>query len=273
MAELVVSTPCTEGTPYLDAFPSPTACGECPLFPVAEELFSCRVLATVKAYHTARKQSAFDKLASMRSQENELKDALTGLPNRKGLLEMLRSIISVGESVAVFAVDMDDFKSINDTQGHPAGDKVLQRFAYASRELNIYAARTGGDEFVILIPQRSGGRHRYDSERRKSLHTQDEVDEESHRIMELFGDYGIAVSVGGTLHEHDEDPESVMERADAISLIAKSRRKAGKYPELSALERFAVDAAVLASGGDPTAPRRIASIATAKIASSTSKES
>jgi diguanylate cyclase (GGDEF)-like protein/PAS domain S-box-containing protein len=85
-------------------------------------------------------------------------DALTELPNRFMLFERLDSLFARarrdGTQVAVFFVDLDRFKLINDTLGHPAGDVLLQlvaeRLKECSREVDIIA-RVGGDEFVIAL--------------------------------------------------------------------------------------------------------------------------
>ncbi|MBC8128717.1 MAG: EAL domain-containing protein [Rhizobiaceae bacterium] len=83
-------------------------------------------------------------------------DALTGLPNRTRLSERLQEILSdpeIAVRAAVLCLDLDGFKFVNDTLGHPVGDVLLQ--AVASRLLDIVGpddlvARTGGDEFAII---------------------------------------------------------------------------------------------------------------------------
>lgn len=86
-------------------------------------------------------------------------DPLTGCLNRRSLESRLRSDLRQarrrGSSVAVAAIDLDHFKEINDTKGHPVGDAVLQQLAgimkSTARDTDS-VARFGGDEFVIVLP-------------------------------------------------------------------------------------------------------------------------
>ena len=86
-------------------------------------------------------------------------DALTGLPNRTGLLRRLTGALAAcepGHRVAVVFVDLDGFKAVNDTHGHGAGDEVLcavaQRLGGLVRQHDT-AARLSGDEFVLVLGQ------------------------------------------------------------------------------------------------------------------------
>jgi diguanylate cyclase (GGDEF)-like protein len=85
-------------------------------------------------------------------------DALTGLSNRRHFNDMLRDVVQeAGPDTqhAVLMIDLDRFKAINDTLGHPVGDALLclvaQRLRRVTREQDL-VARLGGDEFVILLP-------------------------------------------------------------------------------------------------------------------------
>lgn len=85
-----------------------------------------------------------------------LHDGLTGLPNRKLFTEQLSSALARrrnGEQVLIAYVDLDDFKMVNDTLGHPAGDALLRMVADHLREdmPDALIGRLGGDEFAILI--------------------------------------------------------------------------------------------------------------------------
>ncbi|HEX6756325.1 MAG TPA: EAL domain-containing protein [Mycobacteriales bacterium] len=86
-------------------------------------------------------------------------DSLTGLPNRarfmRWLTEALREAEASGGTAAAILVDLDSFKNVNDTLGHPAGDELLQRAAERLRGCILdrdTVARLGGDEFAIAVP-------------------------------------------------------------------------------------------------------------------------
>lgn len=91
--------------------------------------------------------------------EQAVKDYLTGLPNRFACGELMEDYIKRVERFALVSVDLNDFKSINDTMGHDTGDAVLKVIADRWKELaesgvtgtNDFVARTTGDEFMIII--------------------------------------------------------------------------------------------------------------------------
>jgi len=86
-------------------------------------------------------------------------DVLTGLLNRRGLEDraqsVMRALARPGSSVAMLFADLDGFKAVNDRQGHAVGDRVLREVAgliTANIRASDVAARYGGDEFVVLMP-------------------------------------------------------------------------------------------------------------------------
>ena len=90
-------------------------------------------------------------------------DSLTSLPNRVLFLDRLRQALArarrFGGSVAVLAFDIDRFKEVNDTYGHPAGDQLLRELAGrvgAAMRATDTAARIGGDEFALVAPDVDG---------------------------------------------------------------------------------------------------------------------
>jgi len=87
------------------------------------------------------------------------RDELTGLPNRRAWIDELPRVLERardgGAPVVVSMIDLDHFKSFNDTYGHPAGDRLLKRAAAAwNEELRRFdvLARYGGEEFIVLLP-------------------------------------------------------------------------------------------------------------------------
>lgn len=118
-----------------------------------------RQMQELKTHNEALQQEVIERrLAEQRAHELATRDPLTGLINRRSLIESLEhALISSkrrDEKLAVLFLDMDRFKTINDTLGHDAGDRLLmetaQRINSAVREEDI-VARLGGDEFVIVI--------------------------------------------------------------------------------------------------------------------------
>jgi diguanylate cyclase (GGDEF)-like protein len=95
--------------------------------------------------------------------KNAFQDGLTGLPNRALLMERLETFALEGaeRSFAVLFLDLDDFKKINDSKGHSAGDQLLVaiagRLERAVGEAGV-VARLGGDEFAVVVPCAEGTR-------------------------------------------------------------------------------------------------------------------
>ncbi len=98
------------------------------------------------------------KLAETRAHELSIRDALTGLVNRRALIQQLEHAVAYAErhhsEFALLFLDLDRFKSINDLLGHEAGDELLRQFAgrlQAAVRVSDVVARLGGDEFVVLL--------------------------------------------------------------------------------------------------------------------------
>jgi diguanylate cyclase (GGDEF)-like protein len=107
-----------------------------------------------------RRQLAEKQHHSMILRELAMIDALTGLYNRRFAEQRLVAEVArsarKGHPLTVVLLDLDEFKLINDTYGHPAGDLVLQEFAAALNRAirgGDLAVRMGGDEFLLILPE------------------------------------------------------------------------------------------------------------------------
>ena len=156
------------------------------------------------------------------------RDTLTGLYNRWYVIEKLDSelnrAIRHGSAMSLLMLDLDHFKRINDTWGHPAGDEVLKSVGKLLREsCRVYdvPGRYGGEEFCIVLPETKPGNTTVVAERiRKRLET-----------TELScGDASIAVTASIGIAGMDMDseegllsPAALIDRADRALYSAKTR--------------------------------------------------
>jgi diguanylate cyclase (GGDEF)-like protein len=143
-------------------------------------------------------------------------DALTGLANRAEfnakLEEVSKRLRRNGGAVTVMMIDLDRFKAVNDTLGHPAGDQLLvevgKRLQSTVRETDVLA-RLGGDEFAII---QEGGPNQHEAAIALALRIIDAISQP----FDLNGNRAnIGTSIGIVLApEHETDPEGLLKRAD-----------------------------------------------------------
>ena len=165
-----------------------------------------------------------DKVAERTQQLQELAehDPLTGLPNRRHLFELLNRAIKAAKEnrhlVAVFFLDIDNFKYINDSLGHAYGDRVLLSLATRLKEAAAphgFAARLGGDEFTVILERVIA----VEDIRAAGLH----VVNAFQRPLSVDGrDLIVSVSVGASIFpDHAKDAEALLKAADAALFRAK----------------------------------------------------
>jgi diguanylate cyclase (GGDEF)-like protein len=182
--------------------------------------------AMIAASYSLNKMLVATMQAERENDHRANHDALTGLSNRAGLAAAVdvgrKSSAPDGGDLAALFLDLDNFKSVNDTYGHAAGDRLLKLVADRLRQslrATDVAARIGGDEFVVLA---------------RGL-TSDLTTELSQRLTNSISapyDLGdgvratIGVSVGVALvPEHGADAEALLAVADEALYEAKARRQ------------------------------------------------
>jgi diguanylate cyclase (GGDEF)-like protein len=151
-------------------------------------------------------------------------DALTGLANRvefnARLEEACKRVARNGVAVTVMMIDLDDFKAVNDTLGHPAGDQLLievgRRLQATIRETDVLA-RLGGDEFAVI---QEGAPDQREGASTLALQIIDAIT----RPFDLNGDLAsVGTSIGIVMApEHDVEPEGLLKRADLALYDAKA---------------------------------------------------
>lgn len=177
------------------------------------------------------------KRAEMHIRYMALHDALTGLPNRSLLEDLLAQSMSLAsrsqKRVAIFMLDLDRFKYVNDSFGHQVGDRLLEavsvRLRNSLRDSDI-VARLGGDEFIIGLPA---------VERHEDIeHMAQKVLTALSKPFQIEGhELQLGASIGVCEYPaHGENPRDLLQAADTAMYEAKKRGR-GNYcffvPELT----------------------------------------
>jgi diguanylate cyclase (GGDEF)-like protein len=140
------------------------------------------------------------------------RDALTGLGNRTAFNEQLDRLLRTDGGLSLVVCDVDEFKLINDSRGHVAGDDALRGVAEEIRR-GVRGPdtgfRLGGDEFCILL---AGASH-------------DDAVAATQRLSRGFARRGISVSFGVATAQPDDTPDTLFARADALLYEAKRARR------------------------------------------------
>lgn len=151
-------------------------------------------------------------------------DPLTGLYNRRFAEQRLNAEVARserrGHPLTVLTLDLNNFKEINDTYGHPAGDQVLQEFASRLNKVirgSDLAVRLGGDEFLVVLPECTLEQLQLVLQRLSSF----ELDWQGQKIPVTF-------SAGWKDYEMGDRPEEMLARADQALYTNKRATKKDK---------------------------------------------
>lgn len=186
-------------------------------------IFATSILAVV-SFRERRRATAVARIAQL--------DHLTGLANREGFdrqmaIEWQRALRH-GRPLGLVFVDLDHFKSFNDTHGHVAGDRLLREVAAAitaTSRASDFTARLGGDEFVVLCPDTD----------------EDGLGRLIERLRIEAAGMAVTLSIGaaGKL-ESDQSPDELVHRADVAMYRSKGGRRrnnSSANPMLGSLRR------------------------------------
>ena len=189
------------------------------------------VAASVLAFLLRRLRRASSALQISQSQAQYLAfhDTLTGLPNRALFEDRLRRVLLTanhdGVKVALLYLDIDRFKHVNDTLGHPAGDELVRqtasRLQQTIREVDT-VARLGGDEFAVILIDVRDVRDAEDMSERLQQKFQLPFSLMDDQVF-VSASIGIALSTGP-----ETDADDLLRRAD-IALYEAKRNGRGRY--------------------------------------------
>lgn len=179
-------------------------------------------LSEAKSVAMAEWQKLASRLVEARSQaETEAHtDALTGLGNRRAFDEQLQDLTRQRRAFCLVLMDLDHFKDINDRHGHPAGDHALKEFARTLQSCarsEDWIGRIGGDEFALILPDRSG-----------PLAINTVTQRLLERLFQPARHNGAALNIGASMGGTSTDlytsptPQRMIEDADRALFASKS---------------------------------------------------
>jgi diguanylate cyclase (GGDEF)-like protein len=150
-------------------------------------------------------------------------DSLTRLINRSSMEEQLKNELLRADrykhALSIFLLDLDHFKSINDTYGHQVGDAVLQKISRVIEGLIRkidYAGRYGGEEFIIILPETSIGKAELLAERMCKQIAENSIQIANDDKLNITASIGIA-----SFPEHGKSCSEIVSAADSAMYAAK----------------------------------------------------
>jgi len=184
--------------------------------PVNEQVFMAKLYSNIRVLMLLKENELKKKIL----QELAIKDGLTGLYNHKHLHEMLENAAKQAKRyrkpLTLIMIDIDDFKGINDSFGHPFGDVVLSHVAHAVedtvRESDI-VGRYGGEEFMIILPETTMEDALTLGERIRQA------------VSKLTFESGVQITVSGGISQLITSSEKMIQDADQLLYRSKQLGK------------------------------------------------
>ncbi len=196
------------------------ACDYLPKHKISERSLSRSINNALEKFRLKKEiRLAMAKMAQMAT-----RDELTGLYNRRYFMEALEREVArarrYGSELVICMVDLDHFKQVNDTYGHPAGDRVLAEIGRMLKEYireGDLLCRYGGDEFSVILPNTDAQKAQVVSDRFREIL-------EGHQFTHNSSPFNITVSVGIASHDSTtcQFPLQLLERADQALYQAKA---------------------------------------------------
>ena len=196
-----------------------------------------------------------ERLQSARNEAEEraLTDTLTGLRNRRAMDLMLARLMDAGRPFGLMHVDLDYFKSVNDTFGHAAGDRVLQeaaRILKSEVRAGDMVARVGGDEFVLVFDGLTDRDQLLSIAGRIVRRLEEPVEHEGNQCR-------ISGSIGITVSDLYDEPDLDRMLSDVDAALYESKRQGRARSTMVSPDLAAMKAEPLARPGeDPPPPER-----------------
>ncbi len=186
-------------------------------------------------YIELREKNEQLELRNRQLREAALHDPLTGLYNRRYINEAIEQLVSrsrrYNEELACMMIDLDRFKAVNDTLGHLVGDKILQlagKVILDSIRQSDLAARFGGDEFMVLLPNTPFLRAQVCAERiaaqfRRAIETS--IPKAAHMTL--------SVGIASVERDHCGTHQELIAAADRAMYACKAEGRGGVFPALA----------------------------------------